>query len=371
MTLLMRHRDAAIHMIKHRDPNNAVCLAVRHSELSEESQGRSAGTRPFASLRMTECPDTYVVMYKARGLIGMALLAGLLLAGCAREPAPPPTGAGVRVVSLAPSLTEIICAIGAQTCLVGRTSACDYPPDIVRTVPVIGGFGAPALESLLKVKPTLILDVALEDEVLAERLAGLGLRRERITCAGLADVPPAIVTVGLLLRHEAQARPLADRLGREIAELQRTAAGRSPDRTPAVFVEIWGDPLMTAGRKSFVAELVNLAGGKNIGDEVTDREYFSVSSEWVIARNPDVILCLSSAGAQAVGDQKSAVSRIIARRPGWGNIKAVRNGRVYDGLDANVILRPGPRVLEGVAQLRQGLEPLSAESKTPVAVSVP
>lgn len=275
-----------------------------------------------------------------------------------------------RIVSLAPNLTEIICAIGAGAALVGRTSACDYPPEIIRSVPVIGGFGAPSLDRLLATRPTLILDVDLEDETMANLIMRTGVRRVRVPCAKLDDIPAAIVTVGCLA-HCAAAQPLAERIRHAVSERRHAikVGQASGQTTPTVFAEIWGDPLMTVGRNSFVSELIALAGGRNLGDEVTDKDYFPVSSEWVIARNPDIILCLYMSGVddgKPPGDEQrinagtqvtaanpdSTACGRLSGRPGWAQIKAVRDRRVYGGFDNNLILRPGPRVLEGIAALQ-------------------
>lgn len=285
-----------------------------------------------------------------------------LAAGCApimRDPVPDRE----RIVSLAPNLTEIVCAVGAGDALVGRTSACDYPPEIIKAVPVIGGFGAPAMDRLLKTRPTLILDVALEDETVADLMKQMGIRRVRVPCAKLDDIPTAILEIGRLANREQTAQSLAERIRREVSERRGTPARnnqgfqQSAGAPPTVFVEIWGDPLMTVGRNSFVAELVALAGGKNLGDEVTGKDYFPVSSEWVIARNPDIILCLymteSVVGqAKQTLDAPRSTLHAVAGRAGWAQIKAVRDGRVYGGFDNNLILRPGPRVLEGIAALQ-------------------
>jgi len=105
---------------------------------------------------------------------------------------------------------------------------------------------------------------------------------------------------------------------------------------------------MIAGRDSFVSDLVGLAGGRNLGDELP-REYATVSSEWVIEHNPDIILCMYH-GANA------PVRQTVMLRNGWQSIHAVKSGRVYDAFDLDTILRPGPRVLDGIEQLRQVVE---------------
>jgi len=291
----------------------------------------------------------------------------------------------VRVVSLAPSLTEIICAIGAETQLVGRTSACDYPPNKVNHIPVVGGFGAPSLDLLLKIQPTLVLDVDLQDAAVGKMIEQIGLKRERIACSTVDDIPRAIARIGRLLRAEASADPLADSIHSRMTNLRREKEKReaSGRPVPSVFVEIWSDPLTTVGKRSFISDLVSLAGGRNLGNEVTNKDYFPVSSEWVIARDPDVILCLYMGKKGAGANQKpegrdqekpdspngsgSAWSRVAAR-PGWAGIAAVKYQRVYGNLDNSTILRPGPRVLEGIEALRRCMEerPGQGEGETPL-----
>ena len=275
-------------------------------------------------------------------LLGLGLL--LLLPACRRAGTGVDAG-GPRIVSLAPNLTEIVCAVGGRDLLVGRTTACNYPPEALGDVPAIGGFGVPSMELLVAAAPTLILDVDLEDEALSQKFQALGLRRERIACRTLDDIPAAIRQIGELCERPAQADTLAAALESDIARLRRQSAQTA--RRPTVYVEIWNDPMTTVGRDTFLSELVALAGGQNIGDE-TAREYFQASAEWVLSRNPDVILCLYMSEHRAPG-------RLLSERPGWQRVAAVTHHAVCDGFNNDVLLRPGPRVIEGVEALRRCL----------------
>jgi iron complex transport system substrate-binding protein len=281
----------------------------------------------------------------APSIVAPAFALCILLTPACRKPDPAAAAGGTRVVSLAPSMTEIICAVGGGDLLVGRTSACDYPPDVVAKTPVIGGFGTPSLELLIAARPTLVLDVDLADEALGAQLKSAGLRREHIRCRGLADIPEALLQAGALLHREEAARRLADSLRAQIEALRRASEGGT--NRPSVYVEIWNDPLTTVGRGTFISDLVALAGGRNIGDEVA-REYFTVSDEWVLAQNPDVILCFYTGNDAGVREQ-------VLKRFGWQHLDAVRRGAVYAGFDNNVVLRPGPRVLDGVKAIRDAL----------------
>jgi iron complex transport system substrate-binding protein len=209
----------------------------------------------------------------------------------------------------------------------------------------VGGYGDPSVELLLAAKPTLILDAQLADEAVAKKLDHIGLRRERIICRKLDDIPTAIETIGRLVQRSAQARAVADPLRSQIAALRTTAAQIT--NRPSVFVEIWSDPLTTAGADSYLSDLITLAGGRNLGDEVK-KDYYQISPEWVVARDPDIVLCFYMT-------PDSSPRRKILARSGWEHVAAVRTERVYDGFNNDVMLRPGPRVLEGIAALRKAI----------------
>jgi len=273
------------------------------------------------------------------------LIVAVLLAGCgcpverAEEPG------GTRLVSLAPNLTEIICAIGAEDCLVGRSSACDYPPGIGDRVPAVGGFGTPSIESVIAVRPSRVIEVDLGDETQGRQLEEMGIDRERIPCALVADIPKAIRRVGELTAKQEAARALAGELERGLALRRERVA--SVTHRPRVYVEVWHDPPMTGGRNSFLSELVQLAGGNNIGD-ATAEQFFRVSDEWVVSQDPEVVIC-------AYMVKKANAAELVLQRPGWGDIAAVRDGAVYAGFNNDLLLRPGPRVLEGIDVVRQCL----------------
>lgn len=286
-------------------------------------------------------------------LTACALLALGAAGGCRRantEGGAPPGGdhpaEGPRIVSLAPNLTEMVCAVGARRHLVGRSDVCDWPSDVA-AVPVVGSFGRPSVEAILRRNPTMILTADLEDETMLDTLESLGIAHYRIECRKLDQVPAAIREVGRLTGAAVAGQELGDTLERGIERLRAASNELEAAERPLAFVEIWGDPLMTAGRDSFVSELVRLAGCSNVADAVA-AEYFTVSPEWVLKRDPEAIFCLyMSADTQAAGR--------VARRLGWNHVRAVRDGAVFEGFDTDLIFRPGPRVLEGVAALRDRL----------------
>ncbi len=280
----------------------------------------------------------------------LIVVAAFLAAGCGkRAEMPLSPAAGPRIVSLAPNLTEMIWAVGAGSNLVGRSSACDFPPE-TRAVPVVGGYGEPSLEMLVAVQPTCIVYVDMADKALANRLRERGLDARWIPCSRLDEIPKAIATIGEL----AGQRDNGDRLARALrAEIEAARAAPSNPGRPTVFVALWDDPFYTVGRGSFVSELIALAGGTNIGDTV-DKPYFQASPEWLIQRNPEAVFCLYH------GAPERAAERLY-KAPALATLDAVRRRRIYTEFDVNLTLRPGPRVMQSVSRLRDCFSPLHAE----------
>jgi iron complex transport system substrate-binding protein len=245
-----------------------------------------------------------------------------------------------RIVSLAPSITEMLFAIGAGNQLVGRTSACDWPAAALK-VPVIGAFGRPSLEMLAAINPDLVIDVDMAEEETGKKISALGIERATITCKTPDDIPPALKKLGRLTGHIREADSLAQSISEGLTQFRKKAD--SEHKKSKVYLEIWDDPLWTGGKGSYTSALIRYAGGENIGD-VVNKDYFEISQEWVIEQNPDVIACMYMS-------KKSSAAGEVMQRPGWQHIAAVINRRVYEKFDNNVFLRPGPRVLEGIGQL--------------------
>ena len=286
--------------------------------------------------------------FSANRLLPVCLSLFLLLsAGCAKKtdekqyPVGRPT-----IVSLAPSLTEMIFAIGAGDQLVGRTSACDWPAAVSK-VPVVGAFGRPSLEVLAAVHPDLVVDVDLADEGMGKKISALGIQQESIACKSPDDIPAALRKLGKLIGHIREADSLAHSISEGLALFKKTSQNQKNKKS--VYLEIWNDPFWTGGKGSYTSVLIDYAGGRNIGD-VVNKEYFEISQEWVIEKSPEVIACMYMS-------KESSASDNVLNRPGWNSIVAVKNHQVYDRFDNNLFLRPGPRVLEGITQLHRMIYP--------------
>jgi len=259
------------------------------------------------------------------------------------SPASPP-----RILSLAPSLTEILFAIDAAPLLAGRTDACDFPPE-ASAIPSTGAFGEPDFERLIAFRPTHVVYVDLHNKTLPDLLRRRNITVLHIPCDQLDDIAPAIRQLGELTHLRGNSEPLATRIETRLSELRGNPAPLAT--RPGVFLLMWNDPLMTVGGGSFITDLVHLAGGRNIAAD-TPNPYFNVSLEWVVTRNPDILLSLIEA-------PPGALRKRLSENPGWAATRAIRENRVLDSLPLDLMCRPGPRILEAVEALQNELEMIS------------
>jgi len=254
--------------------------------------------------------------------------------------ADPPT----RIVSLAPSVTEMLFAIGAGEHVVGVTSFCDYPPE-AQAKPKVGG-AFPNLEVVLSLKPTLVLaprDFIRPDMV--AKLDQLKITLFILEANTIEDVLRHIQTIGRMLGRSEQADTVAGDLRRRITEIKTRTAEST---RPRVFYVLNSDPLMTAGPGSFIHQLIELAGGMNVaaGSPVA---YPRLSLEEVIKQDPQVILF-------PIGDDEGIPDREQQRWLRWTTLSAVKQNR-FVRIPSVLLDRPGPRVVDGLERLAQQLHP--------------
>jgi iron complex transport system substrate-binding protein len=183
---------------------------------------------------------------------------------------------------------------------------------------------------------------------MGKKISALGIQHESITCKSPDDIPAALRKLGKLTGHIREADSLALSISEGLAMFKKEVQNQKSKKS--VYLEIWDDPFWTGGKGSYTSALIAYAGGRNIGD-VVNKDYFEISQEWVIEKSPEVIACMYMAR------ESSAVDNVM-NRPGWSSIAAVRHHQVYDRFDNNLFLRPGPRVLEGIKQLRRLIYPV-------------
>ena len=261
--------------------------------------------------------------------------------------ASPPT----RIVSTAPSNTEILFALDLGERVVGVTSYCDWPPVVPQKVSkgnltVIGGYADPSLEKIVALNPDLVLAATDLQFEFVSVLQNRGVVVVALNPKNVSGVIYDIGLVGTICGKATEANRLIEDLRRRISYVDGRVAGSST--TPKVYYELWYDPLMSFGGNTVFDELVTKAGGQNIFHNTTVM-YPIVSSEIVIQKDPEIIVV-------AEGYMGGFLSSDFEKRSGWGIIKAVKEGRVYT-IDENLIVRTGPRIIEGLENLASIIHP--------------
>ena len=247
-----------------------------------------------------------------------------------------------RIVSLAPANTEIAFALGLGDRIVGVTTYDDYPAQVA-DIAKIGDFATPNIEAIAAAKPDLILaTTGVQADVLA-KLEGLGATVVAIDPQTLDGLYTDITRIGSATGAVTKAAAVVDGMKRDVDVVVRAVEGTS---AVTAFVEIAQNPLFTAGKGTLLDELIVLAGGKNV---VTQPGWVAYSAEQVIKADPQVYLATKGSMSDPAA---------LSQRAGFGDLSAVRNGRVVI-LDDNLVSRPGPRIVEGLKQIAIALHPES------------
>lgn len=285
--------------------------------------------------------------------IGVSLLWGMFLIGWGGNPghqaAAEATAGGPpqRIISLAPSLTEILFALGLGNQVVGVTDFCDYPEEAQRK-PKVGGYVSPSLEAIIALRPQLVLAVPdLTNQPLLERLSQLGIRVLGHKARNLQDIWSTIEAIGWTTATQTRAQNLVSEMQERVDRIQKIT--RKALRVRVLFVFSY-DPLVVAGGETFFDELIRLAGGINVAGD-SRVQYPKYSLEEVLRRDPEVIFLPGRMGADlpAAGDSARSWKH-------WPGLSAVRQGRIYKANDTSLI-RPGPRIVQGLEALARVLHP--------------
>ena len=254
-------------------------------------------------------------------------------------PAPP-----ARIISLVPSVTEILFAIGAQDRLVGVTDFCDYPAE-ARRKPSVGGMLAPSLETMVALKPDLVVATTSGNRhETFDQLARLKIPVYVVNPITVEDVLDLLSRLGRLAdRGEAADRAVAA-LRERIQAVSARVAGRP---RPRVLYVLWPDPLIVPARDALVSELIALAGGDSVTAD-GGQGYPRYSMEAALARNPEVIILASH------GSERSPLVRSKWER--FSQVPAVAAGRLHT-MDGNLMHRYGPRMVDGLEKLARLVHP--------------
>ena len=253
-----------------------------------------------------------------------------------------------RIVSLAPSNTEILFALGLGDKVVGVTEYCNYP-EAAKTKPKVGGFSTVDIEKVVSLRPDLVLATQIHSKTIIPALEKLGLTVVALTPSSLTGVLDSITLVGKITGQSKEASELIKDLSTRIKAIADKTQKLSPAQRPRVFYVTWHDPLMTAGTGTLSNDVISQAGGQNIASDITGDK--TIDLETVINRDPEVIIV-----SVGMGTGEDSPWQYIKSESRLKNTQALLADRVYK-IDGDLIHRPGPRIVEALEQMAQFIHP--------------
>ncbi len=288
----------------------------------------------------------WIVVYKywvlALGIFSLTGVSSSILGG----------DSSIRVVSLAPNITEMIYYIGAGSNLVGITDYCNYPKNVpggVGVKPKVGGMQNPNLEKILSLKPGLVLmtEEGNRKETFLS-LKNLGIKTKGYEIPSIADVLDTINKLGQLLKKSEETKRQVQLLKDSIQQLEKVH--NTQKKVPLIWVYSL-NPLIVAGKGTFVNEMIEIAGGKNVMASSTHIKYPRIAIETVLRLNPSFII--HSMDPQMKGE----ISKFWRRFP---SIKAVDEKKIFF-INPDIVDRPGPRLLQGIVKIAHLLKSQDGE----------
>ena len=240
-----------------------------------------------------------------------------------------------RAISTAPNITEIIYALNAEDKLVAVSNWCDYPLQ-AKQKPNIGDFANPSLERIIALKSDVIFASTQKRTPTLDKFEQMGLTVVCLHPKNFDELLRSIQLIGKIFDKQIKADSLITQMKSGLSQLQQF------DDSLRVYVEIYANPLMTVSNNSLLGEMITLAGGKNIAFDLS-QPYPTISAEKIIVTDPQVIITA----------YPNVTKEEIANRLGWQNVSAIKNGNIFTNINQDILLRPSPRVIEGIKALNQ------------------
>ncbi len=250
-----------------------------------------------------------------------------------------------RIVSLDPSITEILFALGLNNEMVGVTDYCDYPEQ-ARTTPKVGGYINPNIEAIALLEPDLVVTTLKTNTPrLIQQLEDFGITVFVLDPKKIEDIFENISSLAKITYREERAGELLGALKERLHGVRKKVAEIS---RPGVFLGMGKDPLISVGPGSFAHDLIGIAGGRNVASQ-SSSPYRRYTLEEILLADPEVIIICSMAPDDSCLAQKRWWKR-------WTNMSAVRNSRIYV-IESNLLTRPGPRMVEGLMEIAKAIHP--------------
>ena len=296
-------------------------------------------------------------------LLGVALFAGVLTS-CAPTATPTPSSFTItdsygrqitinnshpqKIISLAPSNTEILFALGLGDRIAGVTDYCNYPPE-AKTKPSIGAYDNPNIEEIIAKEPDLVLATDAQSESTYQQLESHGLTVVALVPQSMDEVLGSITLVGKITGQDEAAATLVADMQKRINAVTEKTSKLTEAQKPRVFYIFWQDPIWTAGAGTFEDALIEMAGGINIAHELNG--YASMSLEAIIDANPQVYIA-----GMGMGTGEDLPLQYIKTEERLKDTEGRQNNRIYS-VDMDIIGRPGPRIVDALEEFFRMIHP--------------
>lgn len=251
-----------------------------------------------------------------------------------------------KIVSLAPSDTEVLFALGLDEQIVGVSDLDDYP-EAVKDKPRMGTSKV-NVEAVVAAQPDLVVTASFINEATVKSLGDLGIKVFQSEPKTIQDAIDHIKLIGTITDHQAQAEEVVAKMEQELQMVTEAVKSVSEDQKKKVYIEF--SPGWTVGKGEFMDEMISLAGGLNVASDIEG--WSEINEENIIQADPDVILYAKS----LVYENNQTLADIIKARGGWDQIKAIKEDQVF-GLEDNLLSRPGPRITQGLIEVAKAIYP--------------
>lgn len=252
-----------------------------------------------------------------------------------------------KIVSLAPSNTEILYALGLGGKVVGNTEYCDYPEE-AKDVEKVGGFSDPNIEKIVSLEPDLVLGATMHEKHVAD-MEKLGLKVVLINATNIDGVMKDVELVGQITGQTQEAETVVSDMQEKVSGVQTALKDLADDKKVKVFYLMWDDPITTVGSNTLISDVLITAGGVNVAADA-EQDYPNYSLEVLVTKNPDAIVYTKMGSGTGLNPDT------IKSKSGWEAISAVKNDRIYS-IDDNLMSRPGPRIVDGLIETAKVLYP--------------
>lgn len=251
-----------------------------------------------------------------------------------------------RLVSLSPSNTEILFALGMDSHIVGVTEYCNYPEE-ARRKPKVGGFADPDIEKIVSLNPDLVLSFGLVQIPVVKLLEKRGLKTFWVNPHTIRDILFSIEKIGMITGSLYKAKKLKDHMEVRLRNIREGLKDIPEEKRPTIFRVMGLNPLSTVGGDSFQTDLFYVAGGRNIFSDIK-RDYFEIEETMIFERNPDIVLIC--------GEDEKVLKKRLKEHVAFKNLPSVKDDRILV-ISCDLLCRPGPRIVDAVEKVSSYLHP--------------